>query len=352
MEKIYVDLKEKSYNIEIEKNIFESIGKKIKERFSYEKIVIITDETVYGYYGNKLENILIDAGFKVNTIQIKPGEESKSLQVAEDIYEKLVAYKITRSDLVLAFGGGVVGDLGGFIASTFLRGLDFIQVPTTLLSQIDSSVGGKVAVNLKSGKNLVGSFYQPKEVYIDTELLKTLDKRYLRDGLAEAIKYGAIKNEYLFNLLETIEEEKIFDYIDEIVSICCKIKRDVVQNDEFDKGERMILNFGHTVGHGVEKYYNYKTYTHGEGVGIGMYRITSKTEELKLTEEGTTERIKNILKKYKLPVEIPLSKEDVIKNILSDKKQDKSKITIIVLDKIGKVKLLKIDFNDLGNYIN
>ena len=247
----------------------------------------------------------------------------------------------------------MVGDLGGFVASTFLRGVDFIQVPTTLLSQIDSSVGGKVGVNLTGGKNLVGSFYQPKEVYIDTELLKTLSKRYLHDGVAEAIKYGCIKSLYLFELFEKIEQsEEILNYAEEIVEICCNIKKEVVENDEFDRGERMILNFGHTIGHGIEKNYNYKVYTHGQAVGIGMYRITSKSEEKGLTKQGTTERVKKLLEKFDLPTEINLSKEEILKNIAMDKKREQSKITIIILSELGHGKLLKIDFNNLKNYIH
>lgn len=352
MPKITVNLGENSYAIEIGKNLFEKIGKKVKEMSSAQKVAVITDDTVNTLYGEKLENLLKVEGFCVKRISFPAGEESKNLNVLSKVYSALAQFGLTRSDLIITLGGGVPGDLGGFAAATFLRGIDFIQIPTTLLAQIDSSVGGKVAVDLEEGKNLVGSFYQPKAVFIDPELLHSLPKRYLHDGLAEAIKYGCIRDLNLFNRLERISDDlELMEYIEGIIEDCCKIKAEIVEHDEYDLGERMLLNFGHTIGHAVEKCFNYAVYTHGEGVGIGMVRLSEETEKLGLTQAGTTFRIKNVLQNYGLPTEVNLEQKEIIDVIGLDKKKSGKSITLVVLEEIGKGKLIKVPFQDLKKYI-
>ena len=283
---------------------------------------------------------------------IEPGEKSKTLGTLSDVFAQMAAFGMTRSDLVITFGGGVPGDLGGFAAATFLRGIDFIQVPTSLLAQIDSSVGGKVAVDLPAGKNLVGSFYQPLGVFIDPDLLGTLPKRYLHDGLAETIKYGCIRSSGLFTKLQHIkDDEELLSEIEAIIQECCSIKARIVEMDEFDTGERMLLNFGHTIGHAVEKYFNYETFTHGEGVGIGMVALTEQTEQLGITAKGSAKLIREVLKRYGLPTEAVMAKDEVLRTIALDKKKKGGTITLIVLDMIGQARLMKIPCEELASYI-
>lgn len=340
---IYVDLKEKSYNIEIEKGILSRVGERLKSLYKGKKVFIVTDKTVFNLHSEILLNSLDSAGFEVKTQILEPGEKTKSLSSLEQIYNSMLDFKLTRSDMVIAFGGGVIGDLCGFAASTYLRGVRFVQIPTTLLAQTDSSVGGKVAVNLERGKNLVGSFYQPKAVYIDTALLETLDDKTFADGMAEVIKYACIKDENLFELIaQNADRTAIMQHIDDVVYKCCDIKRSVVENDEFDTGERMLLNFGHTVGHAIEKYYNYEEYTHGMGVSAGMCMITEIAESQGLTEIGTAEKIKATVSGFGLPVSVDLENSNVILDAVAlDKKNIDGCLNVILLNKIGNSYIYK-----------
>ena len=249
-----VNLKENSYPIIIKRGIIKNIGNYIKDKFEGNKIAIISDNIVYEIYGDDIKESLENQGYDVKSIIIPAGEQSKSFSTLPSIYNELLEFKLTRSDVIMALGGGVVGDLAGFVASTFLRGVPFIQVPTTLLAQVDSSVGGKVGVDLEKGKNLVGSFYHPKLVIIDPEVLNTLSPRMFKDGLAEVIKYGCIKDKELFEKLKKYNDKNaLIKDIDSIIYTCCDIKRTVVEEDEKDFGERMLLNFGHTLGHADRK---------------------------------------------------------------------------------------------------
>lgn len=353
MKQLKVSIPGRDYTIYIEKGSIDYIGESVKNIYKGNKIALVTDQNVYNLYGKKLELNLNKAGFNVHTTVLKPGEKSKSMETLIGLYDELLDFGISRSDLIIAFGGGVVGDLAGFAASTLLRGISFVQIPTSLLAQIDSSVGGKVAVNLEKGKNLVGSFYQPIGVFIDPKLLKTLDHRYFSDGMGEVIKYACIKDENLFDKLSDYhDKEDLFEDIEEIIYRCLDIKRSIVERDEMDRGERMLLNFGHTLGHGVEKYYNYEKYSHGEAVAIGMYNISKKSEQAGLTENGTSDKIKNLLEKYSLPYEMPdVNKEDIKKVISVDKKVEGDYINIVVLEKIGKSFTKKIRREDIKDYI-
>ncbi|MEJ8554473.1 3-dehydroquinate synthase [Tepidibacter sp. Z1-5] len=352
MHTLNINLPQKNYPIYIEKGLMNNIGEELKKIYKNKKIAVITDANVEKIYGQKIRDNLKN-DFEVKMIVLEPGEKSKSIDVLQNVYDELLDFKITRADLIIAFGGGVVGDLTGFVSSTLLRGIPFVQIPTSLLAQIDSSVGGKVAVNLPKGKNLIGSFYHPEAVYIDPELLNTLDKRFLYDGMAEVIKYGCIRDENLFqNLLEYNSNKELFDSIEEIIYRCCKIKKNIVESDEKDTGERMILNFGHTLGHTVEKHFKYEKYTHGEAVAIGMYHITKKSENMGITQKGTLDKIKKILIKYKLPYELPnMNKKEVIETINLDKKNKGNDINIILLKRIGDSFLKKIDRKDMNMYI-
>lgn len=287
MAAINVDLGKDSYTIEIERGLIHRVGEKIRALTKAEKIAVITDDHVEPLYGNTIRTVLTKAGFDVRVIAIPAGETSKNLQVLSDVYDGLPEFDMSRSDAIVTLSGGVPGDLGGFAAATYMRGIPFFQIPTTILAQIDSSVGGKVAVDLPGGKNLAGAFYQPKGVFIDPDLLKTLPPRYIHDGLAEAVKYGCIGDRELFEIFESLETEEDLDrHIEEIILHSVLQKTKVVEEDEFDTGKRQVLNFGHTIGHAVERYFHYSTFTHGEGVAIGMCLMTEQTEKMGITEKG------------------------------------------------------------------
>lgn len=349
LKRLRVNLEEKSYDISIDKSMDNRLGSNIRENFNGEKIAIITDKTVDALYGEKLKNILEANKFEVVKIAIEPGELSKNFFTLPSLYEKLIEFKIRRSDLIIALGGGVIGDLAGFVAATYLRGVDFIQIPTTLLAQVDSSVGGKVAVDLEEGKNLVGAFYHPKAVYIFSEFLDSLNDRVFSDGLSEVIKYGCIRDEEIFHMVKNAENRKtLMESIEEIIYKCCATKARIVEQDEMDKGERMLLNFGHTLGHAIEKYFNYDKYTHGEAVAIGMYKITKISEELGLTAKGSAEMIKDILQKYHLPFEGEgiEDENEILKAISNDKKNFNKDLNIILIKRIGEayIKKDKLEF--------
>ena len=262
------------------------------------------------------------------------------------LYDEAFSFGMTRSDLAVALGGGVIGDLTGFFASTVLRGIDVVQIPTTLLSQVDSSVGGKTAIDVSWGKNLVGTFYQPRLVIADTQTLATLPDNEFASGLAEVIKYGCIWDEAFFEKIDTARDRKgLMEIIDEIVYTSCDIKRRVVECDEHDTGLRMILNFGHTAGHIVEKAYNYTGYTHGEAVAFGMIIASRLGERLGITQAGTSEKIQAMIKKFALPGDIRVSGED-LSGIALDKKASGSSISVILLDKIGKYRIHKMPTDD------
>ena len=342
MEELIVDLGERSYPIIIKKGSLNEVNIEIKKVFKGKKIFILTDKNVGSHYGDKVKSRLINEGYDVRLMALEPGEETKSISTLPFVYNELLDFKLTRSDLIITLGGGVIGDLGGFVASTFLRGVDFVQIPTSILAQVDSSVGGKVAVDLDRGKNLVGSFYHPKLVLIDPEVLETLDDRFYRDGMAEVIKYGCIKDREFFYFLKNLKtKEEFMNNIEKIIYNCCYIKKCVVENDERDTGERMLLNFGHTLGHAIEQHYNYTKYSHGEGVAIGMYVISKISEEKALSKKDTAQRIKDILIKYNLPYEMDVNIEDILEAINLDKKKLGEELNIIILKEIGNSKIYK-----------
>lgn len=352
MKNIHVDLGKQSYDIIIQRGIRKDLGESVRKLTGAEKIAVITDDTVDCLYGPQLEETLRGAGLEVGRIAIPAGEQSKNLSVLAKVYDRLSDFGLTRSDAIVTLGGGVPGDLGGFAAATYLRGVPFIQIPTTILAQVDSSVGGKVAVDLPSGKNLAGSFYQPKAVFIDPDMLETLPSRVLHDGLSEAVKYGCIKDAALFSLFEALTGDgAVSQHFEEIIYRCCSIKARLVEEDERDTGARMLLNFGHTMGHAIERHYKYGTYTHGEGVAIGMALLTARTEALGLTEAGTAERIRQVLQKLDLPVAVDVPTEELLRHIGQDKKKRGHHITLVVLERIGEGRLLPIDTENLREYI-
>jgi 3-dehydroquinate synthase len=351
MKSIHVDLGKDSYDIHIGKGLLDQAGQYVRQLVTAERLAVISDTTVDELYGGRLQTALEKAGYDVHRIVFKAGEESKNMAVLADLYRGLADAGMTRSDAVITFGGGVPGDLGGFAAATYLRGIPFIQIPTTIIAQVDSSVGGKVAVDLPSGKNQAGAFYQPKGVLIDSELLSTLPIRFIHDGLGEVIKYGCIRDKQLFELLEGLSDDTLAAHWDEIIERCCTIKARIVEHDVLDMGERMILNFGHTIGHAIERCYGYGYYTHGEGVAAGMAMLTAVTEKKGLTAEGTTTQLCNVLQKYGLPVTVSASKEQLLPYISHDKKKRGSRLTLVIIRSIGQSELLSVDSNDIPDYI-
>lgn len=345
MRTLKVNTPSKSYDIFIDNGLIQRLGIEIRKTHNGNRIAVITDENLNEQYGTDLKKRLEDSDFDIKLIIIKPGEESKSFHVLQYVYSELVKFNITRKDLIIAFGGGVVGDLGGFAAATFLRGVKLIQIPTSLLAQVDSSIGGKVAVDLPEGKNLAGAFYQPEAVFIDPSLLRTLPMEYLQDGLAEVIKYGAIRDRQLFHrLLKYKDYDELMDEMEYIIYTCCSIKRDIVERDEKDTGERMILNFGHTIGHVIEKYFNFKDYTHGRAIAVGMYNISFRGERQGYTKEGTSRLIKDILEKYSLPYRMPIMDEkEVIGIISTDKKNEGGFTNFIFLYEIGSAYIKPVE---------
>ncbi|HEY5535521.1 MAG TPA: 3-dehydroquinate synthase [Ignavibacteria bacterium] len=350
-----IDVKASSgnYSIYIKNGLLDEIGVEVKKIYKGNKIAIVTDSSVNELYGQRVISSLKMSGFEPFKIVVKAGEESKSFETLLEVYDKLLDFKINRGDIIIALGGGVVGDMAGFAASTFLRGIPIVQIPTTLLAQVDSSVGGKVAVDLPRGKNLVGSFYMPKAVFIDPLLLGTLSDRFLNDGMGEVIKYGAIKDSELFNKLMKYEnKEALLKEIDQIIYTCCSIKAAIVEVDEKDTGERMLLNYGHTIGHAIEQFYNFKKYSHGEAVAMGMYSITKLGEELGLSKAGTSTAIKDILVKYNLPWTLPkISSEDVIETISNDKKNIGESMNFILIKAIGNSFIEKINKTKINDYL-
>ena len=334
--KLTVDLGPNSYPIHIENGILAKTGELVSEVFSGKKIMIVSDDNVFPLYGEIITKALSDSGFECHSFVLPHGEPTKSFQSLPKIYEALINAKLTRSDLLIALGGGVIGDLAGFAASSYLRGIKFVQIPTSLLAQVDSSVGGKVAVDLPQGKNLVGAFYHPKAVIIDPDVLNTLPDHFISDGMGEVIKYGCIKDKELFELLcRHTSFDDLKPKLTQIIARCVDIKRIVVEADQFDLGERILLNFGHTLAHTIEQHFNYERESHGEAVGIGMYQITKIAEEKGLTTSGCAEQIKKALEIYKHPDNSNLPIDVLTDAISLDKKNLNNHLNVVLLHDIG-----------------
>lgn len=336
MEQLEIELKEHSYNIDIDEHLLSRSGERIRTVYSGEQAIVLSDETVWALYGSPLTASLAEVSLTARPFLIAPGEHSKSMQILEDLLTFMADCGLTRSGLLIAIGGGVVGDLGGFAAACYMRGIDFVQIPTTLLAQVDSSVGGKTAVNLANGKNLVGAFWQPRLVITDTHLLSTLNPREFAGGMAEVIKYGAIFSADFFRLLEESRgRQQLMANMPRIIHRCCDLKRAVVQEDERDTGRRMLLNFGHTFGHAMETIGHYERYIHGEGVALGMILAARCGERMQKTEPGTALRIARLCHDCGLPVSTDIRPQDMTPHMVIDKKADGSKLRLILLDRIG-----------------
>ena len=319
------------YNIVIDKGILPKSGNMIKEVTSAERVAVITDDTVDKLYSDVVMKSLSDAGFETFKFVFPHGEKSKNISTFSSILEFLAESGLTRTDALVALGGGVVGDVAGFAAASYLRGIDFIQIPTTLLACVDSSVGGKTAIDLKAGKNLAGAFYQPKLVIADFETLSTLTDGIFADGMAEVIKYGVIFDKAFFEFLRDNEAKDNLEYV---ITRCVELKRDIVNADEKEKGVRALLNFGHTVGHAIEKCSGYKI-PHGSAVAIGMVIISRAAYKCSFCDENYTDIIASLNRKYSLPVSTDFSASELSSAAMADKKRAGDKIKLIIPEALG-----------------
>lgn len=346
MTKLCVDVSDKSLSeIYIENGLLSKVGELTKTVLKGKKIALISDTNVYPLYGENIKTQLENEGYKVFTYIFKAGEASKNTSELIKIVEFMAENELTREDGAVALGGGVSGDMVGFAASVFLRGIKFVQIPTSLLAQVDSSVGGKTAVDLPQGKNLCGAFHQPSLVIIDPDVLKTLSHHFFSDGMGEVIKYGCIKSASLF---EKLESGDVKDNLTEIITECVSIKRQVVENDEKEHGERALLNFGHTCGHAIEKLWNFETVSHGEAVAIGMVMITRAGENLGITEKGTTDRLIKVLEKNDLKISDTHTDKEIISAMNGDKKRTGTGIKFVMINKIGSSFINPIKYEDIN----
>lgn len=332
MKEIHVPIKDNEYNIIIGKGLIKSIDKYLDTNKDY---VIITDSNIPKIYIDAITSKCLVKHVYI----VPPGESSKSMETADLLLNRLVDDGVPRSITIIALGGGVIGDLAGFVASVYMRGVSYIQIPTSLLAQVDSSVGGKVAVNAKNMKNAIGSFYQPKLVLIDPDTLNTLEERHFNNGVAEIIKYALIKDAELFEELASIS---IINNIIYIIYKCLIIKRNIVINDVLDIGERQLLNYGHTLGHAIEQDSNYKL-LHGEAVALGMQMMAKQT--------NFSGKLQEIIKKYNLPTTYDYNKEDLYHLIKTDKKVTKDTLNHVIVEEPGKGFIKKIKLEQIKEYM-
>lgn len=322
------------YSVYIEKGVLDRVGEiALESRKPGSKAMIISETHVYPLYGARVKASLEKAGFQVFETQFPAGESSKQIATVCDMYRALGEAGFTRTDFIVTLGGGVSGDMGGFAAATYLRGISFMQVATSLLAQVDASVGGKTGVDLPFGKNLVGAFHQPFAVLTDPETLQTLPDHYFRDGMGEVIKYGCISDAPLF---QALEEGTALEDLEDVLTRCIRCKKELVEQDARDTGRRMILNFGHTFGHALEKLHNFQELAHGEAVGIGMVMACQAGERLGVTPQGTGERVRRVLQQYGLPTQDRFTWSQVVEATALDKKSDGDTLRLILLSQIGE----------------
>ena len=343
MQTLSVNLGPRSYPIHVGAGILKQTGEFLQQAGLHGKIAIVTNPTVAQLYLDVVHDALVQAEFEVTPVLVPDGEEHKNLKSLKTIYDRLIEARFERKSCVVALGGGVIGDLAGFAAATYLRGVPYVQVPTTLLAQVDSSVGGKTGVNHEDGKNLIGAFYQPKLVVIDVAVLNTLPRRELVAGLAEVIKYGIIEDPELFRLLEQRIEQVIGldrELLAKIITASCAIKARVVEADEREEDYRAVLNFGHTIGHALEAATNFRQFLHGEAVAIGMIRAAALSVRRGLCDAQSLDRVTALLKRAGLPSEIPphVPMQSLIQAMEIDKKVAGGRVKFVMCEGIGKTR--------------
>jgi 3-dehydroquinate synthase len=343
-----VGLGDRSYDIVIGDGVIAEAGALLRDLTRCEKVCVVSDETVHRLYGLVLAETVGLAGVGYDGFVISPGEGSKNITLLSELYDWFGdAGRLNREGLVVAFGGGVVGDLAGFAAATWMRGVRYVQVPTTLLAMVDSSVGGKTAINVKGGKNLVGAFHQPSLVLIDPALTKSLPEREKGAGFAEVAKYGAIASERLFARLESGGRDS---ELSGVIHECCSIKAEFVENDEFDTDERALLNFGHTFGHAIEAKHWFGKYNHGEAVAAGMSMAAAVGEKLGVTERGTAERVDALLSR--LGLSFGERADGLIPYMKNDKKSFADGVNLVLLRRVGEAMTRKTTWSELEDVLH
>jgi 3-dehydroquinate synthase len=352
MKKIKIGLGARSYSVFIGTEILNGLPRLMDGVIEADRVAIVTDSLIGGLYLESLKWGLREAGIESCEIIISAGEEHKDLATIETIFDNLIAQDWDRWSPLIALGGGIVGDITGFAAASFMRGIPYIQVPTTLLAMVDSSVGGKTGVNHPRGKNLIGAFYQPRLVAADVGTLKSLPPVEIVAAMAEVIKYGMIGDAELFDYLET-HLEKVLEAdktaLMHVIARCCEIKAAIVEEDEREAGIRAILNFGHTIGHAIEQAGEYRTFRHGEAVALGMIAATELSHRLGYCKGDVPERLKTILHRAGLPERVKLSPADILKAVKIDKKRTGTQINFIFVDSIGKAFIKPFE---LENYLD
>jgi 3-dehydroquinate synthase len=342
MQTVTVALGERSYAIHIGQGVLDAVGEILAQLPVTKKALVVTQAAIAAAYGERVVQSLRTQGFMAEALEVLDAEEAKSLTWLERLYDRAIELRLDRRSPIVALGGGVVGDLAGFAAATYMRGVPFVQIPTTLLAQVDSSFGGKTAINHPRGKNLIGAFYQPRVVLIDVDTLRTLPPRELRSGLAEAVKYGVIAKPDLFELLEGCTTAGLLQnaaLLTRVIRECCQIKADVVAVDEHETSIRAILNFGHTFGHAIEAAGGFSTYTHGEAVAIGMVWATDLSQRMGLCHADLLVRVKRLLQSLGLPIALKARIEGIHDTILLDKKAVAGRLRFILVEGLGRVSI-------------
>lgn len=338
----------REYDVLIGHGLLDELGTRAAGVVDAKTAAIVSDDSVFALYGKRAAAALERVGLRVISFVFPHGESSKNLTVYGQVLNFLCENRVSRTDVVVALGGGVVGDLAGFAAATILRGVDFVQIPTTLLAQVDSSVGGKVAIDLPAGKNLAGAFWQPRLVLMDPACLRTLDDKTFSDGMAEVIKYGCIRDRAFFDFLcAHSSRAAVMEHIDSVLYTCCDIKRQVVVEDERDTGVRMILNFGHTVGHAFEKAGGYETWTHGQAVAAGMVAAERLGAALGVSDGDGFSELLEVLSAFGLPTHIDCDWSAIVEAVGLDKKGDGEAITMIFLSHMGRALPMKMKKEDV-----
>jgi 3-dehydroquinate synthase len=342
MQTVTVALGERSYTIHIGQGVLDEVGHVLGELPLTKKALVVTQPAIAAAYGGRVLQSLRSRGFSAEAFEVLDAEEAKSLGWLERIYDRAVELRLDRRSPIIALGGGVVGDVAGFAAATYMRGVPFVQMPTTLLAQVDSSIGGKTAINHPRGKNLIGAFYQPRVVLIDAGTLQTLSGRELRSGLAEVVKYGIIAKPDLFELLEGCTSAGLLQdaaLLTRVIHDCCQIKAEVVAADEHETGIRAILNFGHTFGHAIEAAGGFSTYTHGEAVAIGMIWATNLSVRMGLCAPELLERLTRLLRTLGLPIALEGPLDGIRDALLMDKKAVAGRLRFILAEGLGRVSI-------------
>ncbi len=352
MQKLYYEINNRSSEIYIQEGILDHVGSYCASRFRGRKAHIVTDSTVESFYYSRIKKSFTENGFSVSLTVISPGERSKTFTSLDRVYSDLLHGGIRRNDLVVALGGGVVGDIAGFAASTFLRGTGLCQIPTSLLAQVDSSVGGKNGIDLPEGKNLIGSIYQPDVVFVDPLPLKTLTDYFFHDGMAEVVKYGFLFDNDLLNRIDCFANDNDVFVLTGIIQRCIELKMKTVVQDEQDRSTRVVLNFGHTIGHAIEKCTGYETVAHGHAVALGMLYAIQIGQNLGLTKTGVYEKCFDLLSRFSLTKSPDVSSDDLLEAIHFDKKFEEDTLRFVLLKDIEEPVVYNLSEKSLSEIIS